>query len=152
MRDDGLDELGSDSFGFNAGVEEVFEDVVDSTSVAGYVRFKELGEGSSLRQTESLFKEGGGDSLVGKSGDLVKNTERIAEGTPATANDNIKSAVFDRNLLGIGDFAEVLLHGFRVSEAKSVDLGTRGDGDRDFVSVGGSHNEDNVFGRLLEGF
>lgn len=150
--DDGLDELGSDSFGLNTGIKEVFQEVVDFFGVASRVGFEKLGKGLCLGEAEGLFEEGGGDGLVGESGDLVEDTERITEGAAAAADNDIEGAVFDGDFFGVSDFTEVLFHSFGVGKAESVDLGAGGNGNRDFVGVSGRHDENDVLGRFFESF
>ena len=150
--DDGFDEFGGNGFGFDAGVEEVLEEMVDFYVVASGVRVEELAQGLGLGQAKGVFEELGGDSLVGEGGDLIENTERITERAAAAADDKPQRVIFDRDFFGVGDFAEVVKHCFRVSKTKSMDLGAGGNGDWDLVGVGGRHDKDDVLGRFLEGF
>lgn len=84
---DGFDELGGNGFGLDAGIKEVLEEMVDFYVVASGVRVEELAKGLDLGQAEGVFEELGGDSLVGKGGDLIENAERIAERAAAAADD-----------------------------------------------------------------
>lgn len=83
---------------------------------------------------------------------MIKETESITEGAATAFGDDSEGVGSDIDFFKFGNFGEVRGHDFGRGEMESIGLSTRGDGDGNFVGLGGGHDKDCMGGRLFECF
>ena len=92
-----------------------------------------------------------GDVAVAKDRELLQGGQGVSHAAAGVANDQLESRVVVGEALLAADVGQVGLH-LVVTDAVEVKaLDAREDGCKNFLRVGGAHDEHNVLGRLLEG-
>ena len=89
----------------------------------------------------------------GRAGDgLVHDGERVAHGAVAGFGEQRERGVIGGDVFGGGDGAQLAEDVVELDGVKAEVLAARADGLRDVLGLRGGHHEDDVVGRLFEGF
>ncbi len=151
------DELAGERLGAVAGVEEAAEDGKDVGGVVGVDGGEDLLEddvGDGAHEGADFVGGECRDAVVDRGGGdgLIHDRQSIAHGAVAGFREEGECGAVGGDVFGGGDGAELADDVVELDGVKAEVLAARANGLRDVLGLRRGHHEDDVLGRLFEGF
>ncbi len=145
-------QAGIEKFKVPAAIQDGTNEGQPRRGVLGQGRFRQLDENFGLDGAQGHADVFQGDLLPGVGDDLVQRPLAVPHGTVGRPGDLVKGGVVDLDPLRLADMPELTDQGVHPHGSELETLAAGLDGGRELVNLCGCQNENDVGGRLLQGF